>query len=200
MTSCGFILDEPMRPPESAGPPDSKDREHYGGKTGGAGPGGTGAFFESIGLGPGRRNAVLAGTTKVGGGVLLAMGLATPAAAAALSGMMTSAPKTRKARVPGRLMRCWARSAAGQAGHSPHLEPGRSRPRWKLARRDRNPPQQLKLLGRHPSRLTTVRTASTVDQVTSLHPAVPDRLSPGISVRSPAPRRALMRSRWARMV
>ena len=23
----GFILDEPMRPPESAGPPDSKDRE-----------------------------------------------------------------------------------------------------------------------------------------------------------------------------
>ena len=51
----GFILDEPMRPPESAGPPDSKDREHYGGKTGGAGPGGTGAFFESIGLRPGRR-------------------------------------------------------------------------------------------------------------------------------------------------
>ena len=61
---------------------------------GGAGPVGTGAFFESIGLRPGRRNAVLAGTTELGGGVLLAMGLATPAAAAALSGMMISALKT----------------------------------------------------------------------------------------------------------
>lgn len=61
---------------------------------GGAGPDGTGAFFESIGLRPGRPNAVLAGSSEVGGGVLLAAGLATPAAAAALLGVMISALRT----------------------------------------------------------------------------------------------------------
>lgn len=61
---------------------------------GGAGPEGTGQFFESLGLRPGRRNAVLAGVTETGGGILLAAGLATPAAAAALSGVMIAALRT----------------------------------------------------------------------------------------------------------
>ena len=61
---------------------------------GGAGPDGTGTFFESIGLRPGRPSAVLAGTSEVGGGVLLAAGLATPAAAAALLGVMATALRT----------------------------------------------------------------------------------------------------------
>src|SRR5256885_16723763 len=51
---------------------------------GGHGPGGTGEFFESLGLRPGRRNAIAAGIAESGGGALLALGLATPAAAAAV--------------------------------------------------------------------------------------------------------------------
>ena len=58
---------------------------------GGYGPDGTGQFFESLGLRPGRRNALLAGATEVGSGVLLAIGAATPAAAAGVTGMMISA-------------------------------------------------------------------------------------------------------------
>jgi putative oxidoreductase len=58
---------------------------------GGSGPEGTGQFFEKLGLRPGRRNAVAAGTAEAGGGVLLATGIATPLAAAALSGTMISA-------------------------------------------------------------------------------------------------------------
>jgi putative oxidoreductase len=58
---------------------------------GGSGPEGTGQFFEKLGLRPGRRNAVAAGTAEAGGGLLLATGIATPLAAAALSGTMISA-------------------------------------------------------------------------------------------------------------
>jgi putative oxidoreductase len=58
---------------------------------GGHGPDGTGEFFESVGLKPGRENAVLAGAAEVGGGSLLALGLFTPAAVAALTGVMATA-------------------------------------------------------------------------------------------------------------
>jgi putative oxidoreductase len=61
---------------------------------GGHGPGGTGEFFESLGLRPGRRNAIAAGIAESGGGVLLALGLATPAAAAAVGSVMVTALRT----------------------------------------------------------------------------------------------------------
>jgi putative oxidoreductase len=61
---------------------------------GGAGPTRTGEFFESLGLRPGRRNALAAGATEAGGGILLASGLATPLAAAGLSSVMITALRT----------------------------------------------------------------------------------------------------------
>jgi putative oxidoreductase len=60
---------------------------------GGHGLEGTGQFFESLGLRPGRQNAIAAGAAEAGGGALLASGLATPAAGAALHGVMTTAIK-----------------------------------------------------------------------------------------------------------
>jgi putative oxidoreductase len=61
---------------------------------GGYGPDGTGQFFESLGLRPGRRHAVAAGATETSCGVLLAAGLATPAAAAGLTAVMITALRT----------------------------------------------------------------------------------------------------------
>jgi putative oxidoreductase len=61
---------------------------------GGYGPDGTGQFFESLGLRPGRRNALAAGATEAGSGVLIALGLATPAAAAGLTAVMITALRT----------------------------------------------------------------------------------------------------------
>jgi putative oxidoreductase len=61
---------------------------------GGHGPGGTGQFFESVGLRPGRRNALAAGTAEASGGVMLGLGLATPLAAAALASVMLTALRT----------------------------------------------------------------------------------------------------------
>lgn len=58
---------------------------------GGYGPEGTGQFFESVGIRPGRPQAIAVGATEAGGGVLLALGLATPVAAAGLTGVMTGA-------------------------------------------------------------------------------------------------------------
>src|SRR5436305_46256 len=58
---------------------------------GGHGPEATGQFFESLGLRPGERHARAAGAAEAGGGALLAAGLFTPAAAAALIGTMTTA-------------------------------------------------------------------------------------------------------------
>ncbi len=49
---------------------------------------GTGGYFESIGYRSGMRMSVLAGVTETGAGVLLALGLLTPLAAAALVGLM----------------------------------------------------------------------------------------------------------------
>ena len=61
---------------------------------GGYGPDGTGQFFESLGLRPGRRNALAAGATEAGGGILIALGLATPLGAAGLSAIMITALRT----------------------------------------------------------------------------------------------------------
>jgi putative oxidoreductase len=61
---------------------------------GGYGPDGTGQFFESLGLRPGRRNALAAGSTEAGCGILVALGLATPLAAAGLSAVMITALRT----------------------------------------------------------------------------------------------------------
>jgi putative oxidoreductase len=61
---------------------------------GGGGLEGTGQFFEQVGLRPGRRSALAAGAAEAGGGLLFAVGAATPVAAAALSGSMITAIKT----------------------------------------------------------------------------------------------------------
>jgi putative oxidoreductase len=49
---------------------------------------GTARWFESIGMRPGKLNALAAATTEVGSGVLLLAGLATPIAAGALIAVM----------------------------------------------------------------------------------------------------------------
>ena len=61
---------------------------------GGHGPEGTGQFFEGLGLKPGIKHARAAGAAEAGGGVLLALGLFTPAAAAAIIGVMSTAIRT----------------------------------------------------------------------------------------------------------
>jgi putative oxidoreductase len=61
------------------------------GVLGGGGIEGTAAFFEKAGLRPGRLHAWAAGLAEFGGGLLLALGLVTPFAAAALIGVMTAA-------------------------------------------------------------------------------------------------------------
>ena len=60
---------------------------------GGHGPEGTAQFFESIGLRPGKPNAIAAGAAEAGGGALLVSGAATPVAGTMLHGVMTSAIK-----------------------------------------------------------------------------------------------------------
>jgi putative oxidoreductase len=61
---------------------------------GGHGIEGTAGFFEQIGLRPGRLHAWMAGGTEFLGGLLIALGLGTPFAAAALIGVMTAAVLT----------------------------------------------------------------------------------------------------------
>jgi putative oxidoreductase len=58
---------------------------------GGGGLDETADAFESMGLRPGKPNAAAAGLAEAGGGVLLALGLATPLAAASLNGVMLTA-------------------------------------------------------------------------------------------------------------
>jgi putative oxidoreductase len=58
---------------------------------GGHGPEGTGQFFESIGLRPGKRHAIAAGAAEAGGGALLVLGAATPLAASTLTAVMLTA-------------------------------------------------------------------------------------------------------------
>lgn len=61
---------------------------------GGSGPEGTGAAFESMGMRPGRRNAILAGVAETAGGTLLALDVAKPLAAAHVTGTMVTAIRT----------------------------------------------------------------------------------------------------------
>ena len=58
---------------------------------GGHGLAGTGAAFEQMGFRPGRQSALAAGLGEAGGGVLIALGLATPVAGAAAAGTMIPA-------------------------------------------------------------------------------------------------------------
>ncbi len=58
---------------------------------GGYGPEGTGQFFESLGLRPGKRHAIAAGAAEAGGGALLVAGAATPLAATVLTSTMLTA-------------------------------------------------------------------------------------------------------------
>jgi putative oxidoreductase len=58
---------------------------------GGPGRAGTEAMMEALELRPAKANAWTAGVTETVGGSLLAAGLATPVAAAALTGVMTTA-------------------------------------------------------------------------------------------------------------
>jgi putative oxidoreductase len=61
---------------------------------GGHGLEATSQGFEQIGLHPGKRTAIAAGAGEAGGGTLLALGLATPLAASALTATMLTAIKT----------------------------------------------------------------------------------------------------------
>jgi putative oxidoreductase len=58
---------------------------------GGSGIEGTAGGMESMGFEPGRESAIAAGLGEAGGGALLAVGLATPAAGAAAAGAMAAA-------------------------------------------------------------------------------------------------------------
>lgn len=58
---------------------------------GGHGPDATGQAFESMSLGPGKRNALAAGASEAGGGAALALGLLTPFGAAGVIGAMVTA-------------------------------------------------------------------------------------------------------------
>jgi putative oxidoreductase len=55
---------------------------------------GTGAWFDSIGMRPGRLHALAAATTEIGSGLLLALGLLTPLAGAAFVAVMLVAAYT----------------------------------------------------------------------------------------------------------
>lgn len=62
---------------------------------GGYGPDGTGQWMDSLGFsGDGKRNAILSGVAEFGGGSLLALGLGTGPAAAAVTGNMVVASST----------------------------------------------------------------------------------------------------------
>jgi putative oxidoreductase len=57
----------------------------------GHGPDGTGGFFESLGLRPGKRHATAAGWAETAGGALLTLGAFTPLAQTLITGVMTTA-------------------------------------------------------------------------------------------------------------
>ncbi|MBG9546789.1 DoxX family protein [Cytobacillus firmus] len=61
---------------------------------GGGGPAGTGAFFEQIGIKPGKPMALLAGLGEVIGGILFLLGFLTPLAAVLIIVPMIVAIKT----------------------------------------------------------------------------------------------------------
>src|SRR5829696_1770093 len=55
---------------------------------GGNGLAGTAGWLESVGFRPGRVHALMAGSVEVGGGLLLALGVATPLGAALVASVM----------------------------------------------------------------------------------------------------------------
>jgi putative oxidoreductase len=61
---------------------------------GGHGLEATAGAFDSIGLRPGKRTALIAGASEAGGGALLGLGLLTPLGAAAVIGVMDQAVRT----------------------------------------------------------------------------------------------------------
>ncbi len=61
---------------------------------GGHGLEATASAFDSMGLRPGKANAIAAGAAEAGGGALLATGLATPVAASVLTATMLTAIET----------------------------------------------------------------------------------------------------------
>src|SRR5215510_1402396 len=61
---------------------------------GGYGPDGTGQFMEALGFRPGRRHALAAGFVELAGGLLLALGVLTPLAAALIASVMVVAAVT----------------------------------------------------------------------------------------------------------
>src|SRR5437660_1748037 len=63
---------------------------------GGGGLEGTASMFEKGGFNPAKQHAMAAGLTEAGAGTLLALGLATPAAGAALAGNMAVAGELHK--------------------------------------------------------------------------------------------------------
>lgn len=65
---------------------------------GGSGLAGTDGMMESLNMRPVRRNSIAAGATETAGGALVALGMATPLAAAGLMGVMITA--IRKVHLP----------------------------------------------------------------------------------------------------
>ena len=61
---------------------------------GGSGPDKTGQMMDKLGMHPGRPNAIAAGSAETFGGLGIALGALTPAAAAALIGTMITAIRT----------------------------------------------------------------------------------------------------------
>ena len=61
---------------------------------GGHGLEATAGAFESMGLRPGKRTALIAGASEAGGGALLGLGLLTPLGSAAVIGVMDQAVRT----------------------------------------------------------------------------------------------------------
>ncbi|HEX7461822.1 MAG TPA: DoxX family protein [Dermatophilaceae bacterium] len=72
---------------------------------GGPGLAGAGGFFHSLGFRPGRPMAIVAGASEAGAGVLLAFGLLTPLASAAIIGTLVVAGSVH-----------WAAGVWGQNG------------------------------------------------------------------------------------
>jgi putative oxidoreductase len=61
---------------------------------GGPGPDAIGQGLEHMGIRPGKRNAIIAGTSEMGGGAMIATGFLTPLGAAAIVGVMDQAVRT----------------------------------------------------------------------------------------------------------
>lgn len=72
---------------------------------GGPGLAGAGGFFHSLGFRPGRTMAIVAGVSEAGAGLLLALGLFTPLASAAIIGTLVVAGSVH-----------WAKGLWGQNG------------------------------------------------------------------------------------